>query len=449
MLSQPDDSALERVTMRRVSQRLLPLLFVLYICNYLDRINVAIAALQMNRDLRFSATAYGFGTGIFFISYALLEVPSNVVLARLGARRWISRIMLSWGAISTCMMFVRTPLDFYVLRFLLGAAEAGFFPGVIYYLGQWFPAAWRARASARFMIAIPFSAMIAGPLGGALLGLDGHWGLAGWQWLFLLEGLPSIVFGFVVLAALPDRPADAPWLSEAQRHWLTARIQREEDASRAPRGVSVLRALAMPIVWAVATPYLLINTAGYAFGFWAPTVIRDALHTSDAVTGVIIGLMGAAGAVLMIAAGASSDRSGERVLHAAGAIAVTAVGYVGAALLPTPVGRVGAFALVLIGSMCFMPPYWCLPNRLLRGTAAAAGIALVNAIASIGGFAGPYVVGRLTDATGGTQSAFLAMAGVALAGSATCLMLRRHPALTTPTAAVETPREARAAPGSR
>src|SRR5262245_46338741 len=249
--------------MQRVARRLLPLLFVLYICNYVDRTNVAIAKLQMNHDLGMSDTAYGFGFGIFFLGYVVFEVPSNLILARVGARRWIARIMISWGLIASALMFMRTPVQFYWLRFLLGVAEAGFSPGISYYLSQWFPAKQRARAIAGFMIAIPVSFVVGNPLGGWLLGLDGRLGLRGWQWLFFLEGVPSVVLGIAVLAVLTDRVAEARWLSADQRAWLAARLARDAEECSAPHGLAPLRALAHPMVWLVALPYVLVATTQY------------------------------------------------------------------------------------------------------------------------------------------------------------------------------------------
>ncbi len=234
-----DDTALARATMRRVSLRLLPFLFVLFIFNYVDRTNVAVAALQMNRDLGLSATAYGFGFGIFFVGYILFEVPSNVILARVGARPWIARIVISWGLVASSMTLVRTPFQFYVLRVLLGVAEAGFFPGIIYYLSQWFPARERASAISRFMIAIPLAAAFGNPLGGWLLGFNGRLGLRGWQWIFLVEGVPSVLLGIAVLKILTDRIEDARWLSREQRDWLTARLERDHDGVAAPHGAGI------------------------------------------------------------------------------------------------------------------------------------------------------------------------------------------------------------------
>lgn len=420
------DAAIEKATIRKLSLRLLPFLFVLYIFNFLDRSNVAIAGLQMNRDLRFSSSAFGLGAGIFFLGYALFEVPSNFLLVRIGARRWIARIMISWGLIASTMMFVRTPMHFYVLRFLLGVAEAGFFPGIVYYLSQWFPIAHRARASSRFMTAIPLSGVLGGVVGGWLLGLNGRMGLAGWQWLFLLEGIPSVLLGFAVFAWLTDRPEKAEWLSAAQRDWLATRLRRDQEESHGVRELSPLKALALPMVWLLAVPYFLMLTAGYGYTFWSPTVIRDALQTSDSTTALITALIACFSAAGMLIVGASSDRTGERCLHAAGSAALIGIGYTGAALLASPIARVVAFSLVLLGANSLLAPFWCLPSMLLSGSAAAIGIALVNALGNTGGFVGPYVVGVLKDATGGTKGAFLVLAGVGFACAVSCVFLRRY-----------------------
>jgi len=427
-----DGSALERATMRRVSCRLLPFLFILYIANYLDRTNVAMAALQMNRDLHFSATAYGLGAGIFFLGYCLLEVPSNVMLARVGARRWIARIMISWGVIASAMLFVRTPIQFYALRFLLGVAEAGFFPGIIYYLSQWFPGPARGRAIALFAIAIPLSGAIGNPLSASLLGLDGALRLAGWQWLFLLEGIPSVLLGIATLMLLADRPADAQWLSQEQRIWLSERMRRDEDESGAPHGVPPLRAIVQPLLWLVALPYVLLCTIGYVYIFWAPTIVRDSLHLSAVSTGVVLGVIAclAAGGMFLSAVGA--DRGGEHCLRAGACLSLSAIGCVGAALLPTPMGRAGGLALAFIGTNAAFAPYWCIPPMLLRGSAAAAGIALVNALGNLGGFLGPYAMGWFIDLTGGTRGAFLGAAVLGAVAAALCVVLRSRIAFATP-----------------
>lgn len=423
---------LERATMRRVSVRLLPFLFILYIANYLDRTNVAMAALQMNRDLHFSATAYGLGAGIFFIGYCLLEVPSNLMLARVGARRWIARIMISWGVIASAMLFVRTPIQFYSLRFLLGAAEAGFFPGIIYYLSQWFPGPARGRAIALFAIAIPLSGAVGNPLSASLLGLDGTLRLAGWQWLFLLEGIPAVLLGVATLVLLTDRPADAQWLSDEQRAWLSDRMRRDENESGAPHGVPPLRAIAQPLLWLVALPFLLLCTIGYVYIFWAPILIRDSLHATALATGLILGGIACLAAAGMFLAAVGADHGGEHALRAAAGLALSAVGCACAALLPTPIGRIGGLALAYIGTNAAFAPYWCIPPMLLRGSAAAAGIALVNSLGNLGGFLGPYAVGWLMDLTGSTRGAFLGAAVLGLVASALCVVLRSRVAFAAP-----------------
>jgi ACS family tartrate transporter-like MFS transporter len=424
-----DESDLAQTTIRRVSLRLLPFLFLLFVCNYIDRTNVAIAALQMNRDLHFSASAYGFGTGIFFLGYALFEVPSNLLLVRVGARRWIARIMISWGVIASAMMFVRTPPQFYLVRILLGIAEAGFFPGIVYYLSQWFPAVQRGRALARFMIAVPLAGAIGNPISAWLLGLDGWYGLAGWQWVFLLEGLPSVLIGLSVLAILTDRPAQAQWLSEPQREWLIARLQRDGDESTAPHGVPPLRALMHPIVMLLSLLYFLAMTSHYGYLFWAPTIVRDELHAGSTAAGLVTGGIACCAAGVMLIVGSSSDRTGERFFHTAVGLALAAMGYVGAALLADPVARVASLALVPAGLYGSIAPFWCLPSAILRGSAAAAGIAFVNSFGNLGGLVGPYALGALKDTTGSTTGALLGLAMMALAAGVLALVLRRQAAI--------------------
>jgi ACS family tartrate transporter-like MFS transporter len=417
-----DEAKVARTTMRRVSRRLLPFVFALFVCNIIDRTNIAIAALQMNRDLRFSATAYGLGAGIFFVGYVLFEVPSNLILARVGARRWIARIMVSWGLVASAMMLVRTPLQFYVLRFLLGVAEAGFFPGIVYYLSLWFPSRRRGVALARFMIAMPIAGAIGTPLGAWLLGLDATLGLRGWQWLFLLEGIPSVVLGIVTWVVLTDRPEDARWLSGDQRDWLVAHLRLDSRESAAPRDTAALGAFTSPLVWLLSVPHFLMAVPLYAYTFWAPLMIRDALHTSAVATGLIVGLIACLSATSMLLAGASSDHREERCLHAAVGATLAALGCVAVALSGSAPVQVAGLALVEIGVRIYNAPFWCIPPMLLRGSAAAAGIALVNAIANVGGFVGPYAIGWVKDATGTASGAFLMVGAMALA-AATVLSL--------------------------
>ncbi len=411
--------------MRRVSLRLLPFLFTLYIVNYLDRSNVALAALTMNRDLRFSATVYGFGASVFFVGYCLFDVPSNLILARVGARRWIGRIMISWGVIATAMMFVRTPIQFYVLRFILGAAEAGFLPGIMYYLGGWFPAAHRARAVARFMMAVPLSFAVGGAMGGLLLGLNGAFRLQGWQWLFLVEGIPAVLLGIAVLVYLPDRIDDARWLSDEQRLWLTQRISREHTGVRGTWWQDLGRVLSNPIIYLVAVVWFCVLLSGYVYSFWAPLVIRDALHSTNLVTGLIISAIGVLAAIGMLVGGASSDRANERFLHPALSAVFIAMGYASAVLLPRPWGPVVGLAIASIAQCSVFGPFWCIPPMILSGTAAAAGIALVSVAGNFGGILGPSIAGKLKDTTGGMSITFFGVAGLALCAAGVLLLLRQ------------------------
>lgn len=423
------DAALEQLTMRRVSLRILPFMFVLYIFNFLDRSNVGLAALQMNQDLGFSSEAFGLGAGIFFIGYSLFEVPSNLLLVKVGARKWIARIMITWGIIASVMMFVTTPMQFYVLRFLLGVAEAGFFPAIIYYLSQWFPAKMRARSMARFMIAIPLAGLIGGPLGGWLLDLDGKAGLQGWQWLFVVEGIPSVLLGFVTLKFLTEHPRDATWLTAPQRLWLIERLRRDQIEHPADHGMPPLRALLHPLIWLAAIPELLVTTAGYAYLFWGPLLIRETLKTSN----MAIGLWGAAiavvSAIAMLLMGAHSDKTGERTGHAALCAAFVSLACVGAAVFQNPYAKIASLILMQVSVISFLAPFWCIPSLLLSGSSAAVGIALVNAIGNVGGFIGPTAIGFLRTRTGGDTGAFLGLGAMAATAAAIIYLMGKTPQL--------------------
>jgi ACS family tartrate transporter-like MFS transporter len=421
-----DDTEIERATMRQVSLRLFPLLFALFVSNYVDRLNVGMAALQMNRDLALSATAYGFGAGIFFAGYAIFEVPSNLILARVGARRWIARIVISWGLIASTMAFVQTPAQFYGLRFLLGIAEAGFFPGIVYYLSLWFPVAQRARALSRFIMAVPLSAAVGNPLAGWLMGFDGSFGLRGWRWVFLIEGIPSVLLGVITLVFLTDYPDRARWLSDEQRAWLGERLRRDEEDSAAPHGVAALRALAHPMVLVVAALYFLYCATFYSYMLWAPIFVRDTLTVTPAVTGLVTGLIGCLAAAVMLASGASSDRTANRFRPMLAGLSLVVVGCLSAALMPNATGRVAGLGLILVGDMTFVVPFWCLPSMLLRGSAAAAAIALVNAVGNTAGLVVSPVLGRIKDATGSMSGGFLMVAVAALGAAAVTLVLRRQ-----------------------
>ncbi|MGH7693646.1 MAG: MFS transporter [Gemmatimonadaceae bacterium] len=419
---------LELETMRRVSLRLMPFLFILYIFNFLDRTNVGLAALQMNSDLGFSSAAFGLGAGVFFIGYCLFEVPSNLLLLKVGARRWIARIMISWGIIAAGMMFVRTPMQFYVLRFLLGVAEAGFFPAVLFYLSRWYPAAMRARSLAWFMIAIPLSGAVGGPLGAWLLDFDGRLGIDGWQWLFLVEGVPSTLLGLVVLVYLTEQPEDARWLRDDQRQWLVEQLERDRANATAPHGLPPLRALVHPLIWLAALPELLVTTAGYAYVFWGPTLVRETLGLSNSTMGWLLAGIAILCALALVLMGASSDRSGERVLHAAACAFVVAMACFAAGLLADPVAKIVSLVVMQVAVIAFLAPFWTIPTILLSGSSAAVGIALVNAIGNVGGFIGPSLIGFLRKATGQDAGAFYVLAVMALVASVVCLGMRWNPA---------------------
>src|SRR5216117_2222949 len=417
------------VTLRKVTLRLIPFLFVLYIVAWLDRVNVGFAALQMNSDLGFSSAAFGFGSGVFFLGYCLFEVPSNLLLHRVGARRWIARIMITWGAISVAMMFVRSSLTFYVLRFLRGDAEAGFFPGVIYYLSLWYPEAQRARAIAAFMTAVPLSGVIGGPLSGALLSLNGVLSLAGWQWLFLVEGLPAVLLGVIVLVYLTDRPEAAHWLSPAERHWLAYKVASERDACTAAHPIGTLAAMANPTVWQLGIIFLLAAIGFYGYSFWAPLIIKSLTASSDLDVGLILGAISAATIICVVLNSAHSDRTDERPLHVAVPLLVTGAGFFACAFLSEPRLAVLSLALVPIGHCSAYEPFFSMPTRFLTGAPAAAGIALVVTIANVGGFIGPTLMGAMKDRMDTHSAAFMLLGACGVVAALLALRLRQVAAL--------------------
>lgn len=423
-----NEHEMEKATMSRVTWRLIPLLFVLYIFNFLDRTNVGLAALQMNRDLGFSSAAFGLGAGVFFLGYAFFEIPSNLALVRFGARRWIARIAISWGLLATMLMFVKTPTQFYVVRFLLGVAEAGFFPAILYYLSLWYPSSMRARSNARFIIAIPLSGALGGPLAGQLLGMDGVAGLHGWQWLFLVEGIPSVLLGLVVLRYLTERPEEATWLTAAQREWLIERLRRDRNSAVAPHGLPPIRALANPVVWLAGLPLFFLNFAGYGYIFWGPTLIRESLKTSNAGTGWIIAGIATLSAIALLVAGSYADRTVKRPLHAAGWAVVVAIACIGVATVPNPYGRLAFLALIQIAGSAFLPSFVAIPTILLSGASVAIGVALVNSIGNLAGFGAPSLIGYLRSIPNGDRIAFLVLAAFALIAAMILLAIQRNPA---------------------
>ena len=417
--------SLGRATILKVTRRLLPFLLLLYVVAYIDRVNIGFAALQMNEDLGLSASMYGFGAGIFFIGYALFEVPSNLILARVGARIWITRIMITWGVVSVAMMWVHTPASFYVLRFLLGVAEAGFFPGIIYYLCDWFPQKQRARAVSWFMAAIPLSIVIGGPLAGLLLGLDGRLGLAGWQWLFLVEGLPAVLLGFVVVLYLDDKPEDARWLNADEKAWLVREIRSEQQRARERHHVGIGAALAHPVVWTLGFINLALQTGSYGLALWVPQILKGFGGLSDLEVGLVSAIPFAFAAVGMVLIGRSSDRSGERFGHLVATLVVAAAGFAASALVKSPLPALVLLTITAVGDLGGRGPFWALPGRFLAGSASAAGIAFINVFGAVGGFVGPNLIGFMKDVTSDYTGGLLLLAGIVFTGAVATLALRR------------------------
>ncbi len=395
-----EDEAVGRSAQRKAALRLLPLLGIGYGLAYMDRVNISFASLQMNRDLHFSASIYGFGAGLFFIGYALCEVPSNLLLLRFGARRWMARIMFTWGLLATATMFVRTPFEFNVLRFLLGMAEAGFYPGVIFYLTLWFPARMRARAVSRFYIALPLSSVVMGSLAGWLLGLSGKLGLSGWQWLFLIEGLPTALFSLVILKLLPDSPAKATWLTGEEKAWLDGQLKADGEKAHLGHSAGVAQALLEPKVWMIGAYFLFALTASYAFGFSAPAILQIATGWSVTQVGYLIACFGLAGAAGMLVNSAHSDRRGERAMHCIIPCVVMAAGFLTASYAREPWLVTAGLAASFIAFMSMLGPANAVPMQFLAGRAAAAGIAGMNTITMFSGFVGPYWMGVMKDHTG-------------------------------------------------
>jgi ACS family tartrate transporter-like MFS transporter len=421
-----EDEAIGRSAQRKAAVHLLPLLAVGYGLAYMDRINISFASLQMNRDLHFSASVYGFGAGLFFIGYALCEVPSNLLLLRFGARRWLARIMFTWGLLAAATMLVRTPLEFNVLRFLLGMAEAGFYPGVIFYLTLWFPARMRARAVSRFYVSLPLSSVAMGSLAGWLLGLGGKLGLAGWQWLFLVEGLPTAVFSLVILKMLPDGPAKATWLTAEEKAWLEAQLKADGEKAHLGHSAGVARALLEPKVWMIGAYFFFALLTSYAFGFSAPAILQGATGWSVKNVGFLVACFGLAGAVGMLVNSAHSDRKGERALHCIVPCMVMAAGYLTASFAKEPWLLVASLAACFVAFMSMLGPANALPMQFLAGRAAAAGIAAMNTITMFAGFAGPYWMGVMKDATGSYAAGLRGLALPCLLAAATMYALTRN-----------------------
>ena len=419
----------ESRTMKKVFRHIVPFLMICYFFNFLDRVNVGFAALDMNKDLGFTASVYGFGSGILFAAYMICETPSNVLLVKFGARTWLARIMVTWGVIASAMMFVNGEYSFYAMRVFLGAAEAGFFPGIIFYLTMWFPGVYRARVTGLFMACIPLSSAIGSPLSTSLLYLDGTLGLRGWQWLFLLEGIPSVILGVVTYFYLTDRPSDAKtWLEADERAWLDARILAEHERKEAELSLTMWETLINPRVLMLSVIAFSIASMLLAVGFFLPQIVKG-FGLTNMQTGLVSIIPPAFGAVAMIWWGRHSDRAMERKIHLASAMLLAAAGLTAAALIDQPVLKMVCFTISAIGLNASLPVFWTLAPNFLTGPSAAVGIAFINSVAALGGFLAPWLLGLIKDATGGYMWGLVILSAGVTAGAALVLAIRHDPAL--------------------
>ena len=417
---------LEATTIRLVSRRFMPLLLCAYIISYLDRVNVGFAALTANADLGLTPTLYGWGAGLFFVGYFLFEFPSNLVLERVGARLWIMRIMVTWGLISAAMALVTGPISFFVARFFLGVAEAGFFPGIILFLTYWFPRKYRARYIGLFMIGIPVSSLIGAPISGMLLGLDGVWGLKGWQWMYVLEALPSLVIGGLVYLLLTDRPAGAHWLSDRQRAWLEATLAQEQAVARPHARMGYLASMTDRRVLVYSLLFFNVTSASYGLSLWLPQIVKN-FGLSNAQTGWVSAIPFAFGTAAMIAWGRHSDQKNERVMHTAACAFVMAAGLGACVLTDSPWWQMAAICFAALGIFGVKGPFLAMLSEAFAGPGTAGGIAMATAIGNLSGFLPPYAVGWIKSETGSFSLGLLFLATLAALGGLQALAMARQP----------------------
>jgi MFS transporter, ACS family, tartrate transporter len=415
---------LETRTIRTVFVRLMPLLMACYLLAYLDRINIGFAAVTMNHDLGLDAYRYGLGAGLFFWGYFFFEVPSNLMLQRFGARRWIARIMVTWGLVSMGTAFIQGWAGFLALRFILGVAEAGLFPGVILYLTYWFPAVYRGRIIAAFMVAIPLSLAVGSPISTAILAMGGIGGFKGWQWLFLIEGAPTILLAVIVLLLLPDRPRDAGWLADDQKQWLEETLDREQKAVQSTHGMSFWRTFIDPRVLGLSFIYFANLTTNLGLAFFLPQMIKE-IGFGTVQSGLVTSIPYVLGAIGALAWGYFSDRYNERRFSLFLALVVSAVGLAGAGFQGNTIPAVAWMSVAAIGIYGAKAPFWPLPSMFLTGSAAAGGIALINSVGNLGGFAGPYIMGWVKDTTGSFKAGLYVLAGFGIAAALVTLMVVR------------------------
>lgn len=416
--TQPLSDAERTAALRKVTWRLIPLLFLCYVIAYVDRINVGFAKLQLREVLGVEPdvfnTVFGTGAGIFFWGYFLFEVPSNLILQRVGARIWIARIMIVWGLVSMSFMFMKGVTMFYVLRFLLGVAEAGFFPGIILYFTYWYPASERAKIVALFAVGGVTAGVIGSPISGALLELNGLLGLGGWQWLFLLEAVPAVLVGLVVLMLLPNGPQQARWLSEREKAWIQDRVKEEAELAHATRHHNLKDAFTSGRVWLLCLIYFLMNIGAYGFEMWLPTIVKGLSGQRNAIVGVITAVPYLVAGVAMLLYGRHSDQTGERRGHVAFGAVFAAAGFALAAYAKNPWIAIVGLTLGFSGQKSTLGPFWALSTSFLSGTAAAGGIALINSVGNLGGYFGPRFVGMIKDATHSDTGALLLLGGALL-----------------------------------
>lgn len=424
-IASPSDRVDHRLVIRRVTRRLIPFAFICYVVAYIDRVNISFAATSLQRDLGLSDAAYGFGAGLFFLGYCLFEIPSNLLLERIGARRWIARIMIGWGLVSMATVFITGTWSFYAARVVLGLAEAGFFPGIVLYLTYWIPEAERARSNALFMMAAPIAIAIGAPVSEAIMRLHGTLGLRNWQWLFLLEGLPAVLLGVAALRALTDRPKDASWLPPADRAWLIATLQDERARRGAGAHGSIAASLRSGTFWRLTTVYFLNTIVTYGIFLWLPKILKDASGEEGFAVSAMTAFPFLIALVAMVGIGRHSDRTGERRWHVAGCAAMAATGLILAATFQGDLLLlVLSFTLSQSGQRSVMSVFWAIPQRLLGGTAAAAGIALINAVGNLGGWVGPSVMGWLRQSTGAYTGGLLVLSCALIAEGLLVLTLR-------------------------
>ena len=410
---------------KKIMHRLIPFLCLLFIVNYLDRTNVAMAKLQMLTDAHLTDASYGFGAGLFFIGYFLFEVPSNLILQRTGARRWIARIMISWGILSSAMLMVRGPASFYALRFALGIAEAGFFPGIVFYLTAWAPAARRSQLLAIFLTSTAISGVVGTPLAGWIMQMEGFAGLHGWQWLFLLEGLPAIGLGIAILFSdlLPDSPAEANWLAPTERLWIETELARDHSQAHVNHIADLRAAAADTRLWLFSGIYFTLIMGLYGFIYWVPTIVKSLTHASNVNVGLISAIPYIVAAISMVAIGAAADYTGRRRWSVSICAIVGSAGIVALCCSDRPVLGLMSLCVAAIGIFGTLGPFWALPSRYLRHTAAAGGIAVVNSTGALAGFVAPGVIGWAKQATGRFTAGLLVVAASLLVGSVLILLV--------------------------